>query len=556
MARLAAFYAERARGGAALIVTGGFSPNDAGNLGPHRAQMIIVGGCASGTGSSRRRCTTPAGASCCSSCTRAATASTSASSRPRRSSRRINRNAPRELTPRRDRADHRRFRARRGARARGGLRRRRGHGLGGLPDHAVPRAAHQPAHATSGAARSRTACASPPRSCATRARPPGRDFIIVYRISALDLVEGGLAGARDRAGGQGDRGRGRDHPQHRHRLARGAHPDHRAGGAARRLRLGDAAHQAGGDDPGGRLQPHQRARDRRGRSSRAATPTWCRSRAPCSPTRSSPNKARAGDRAGINICIACNQACLDHYFIGQPASCVVNPRAGRETKLIFLQGETRKRIAVVGGGPAGLSCAAVAAERGHDVTLFEKAARTRRPVQPREEDSRQAGVRRIDRLLRASACGAPASRCCSNHAASAGGPGAVRRSGRRHRHRAAQARDSRASTTRSVVGYVDVLAGRAQAGHERRHHRRRRHRLRRRALPARARAAARRWTPSAFDAHWGISADGSISAAWRRRWRNPTAPGSPCSSAPPRRSATRSAAPPAGCTAPSSRATA
>ena len=44
------------------------------------------------------------------------------------------------------------------------------------------------------------------------------------------------------------------------------------------------------------------------------------------------NKAKAGDRAGINICIACNQACLDHYFIGQPASCVVNPRAGRETQ--------------------------------------------------------------------------------------------------------------------------------------------------------------------------------------------------------------------------------
>ncbi|HEX6528884.1 MAG TPA: FAD-dependent oxidoreductase, partial [Burkholderiales bacterium] len=85
------------------------------------------------------------------------------------------------------------------------------------------------------------------------------------------------------------------------------------------------------------------------------------------------NKARAGDRAGINICIACNQACLDHYFIGQPASCVVNPRAGRETKLVFTKTKGKK-IAVIGGGPAGLSCAAHAAERGHAVTLYEKAA--------------------------------------------------------------------------------------------------------------------------------------------------------------------------------------
>src|SRR6185295_16851060 len=86
------------------------------------------------------------------------------------------------------------------------------------------------------------------------------------------------------------------------------------------------------------------------------------------------NKSKAGDRAGINICIACNQACLDHYFIGQPASCVVNPRAGRESKLIYTRATARRKIAVVGGGPAGLSCAAVAAERGHEVVLFEKAA--------------------------------------------------------------------------------------------------------------------------------------------------------------------------------------
>ncbi len=83
-------------------------------------------------------------------------------------------------------------------------------------------------------------------------------------------------------------------------------------------------------------------------------------------------KAAGGQAAAINICIACNQACLDQVFKHKTASCLVNPRAGHETELTYLPARTPKRIAVVGGGPAGLACAAVAAERGHLVTLFEK----------------------------------------------------------------------------------------------------------------------------------------------------------------------------------------
>jgi 2,4-dienoyl-CoA reductase (NADPH2) len=81
----------------------------------------------------------------------------------------------------------------------------------------------------------------------------------------------------------------------------------------------------------------------------------------------------AGDRADeINTCIGCNQACLDHIFFGQIASCLVNPRACHETELQYLPTDAPKKIAVVGSGPAGLSFATVAASRGHTVTLFEK----------------------------------------------------------------------------------------------------------------------------------------------------------------------------------------
>ena len=83
------------------------------------------------------------------------------------------------------------------------------------------------------------------------------------------------------------------------------------------------------------------------------------------------NKARDGREDEINTCIGCNQACLDHAFKNLRATCLVNPRACFETELQYLPTKTPKRVAVVGAGPAGLAYATVAAGRGHDVTLFD-----------------------------------------------------------------------------------------------------------------------------------------------------------------------------------------
>lgn len=87
------------------------------------------------------------------------------------------------------------------------------------------------------------------------------------------------------------------------------------------------------------------------------------------------NKAQANQADTINTCIACNQACLDHIFVGKVASCLVNPRAAHETILNFPKVFKPKNLAVVGAGPAGAMFAIYAAQRGHSVTLFERSSK-------------------------------------------------------------------------------------------------------------------------------------------------------------------------------------
>ncbi|PRW63529.1 oxidoreductase [Actinopolyspora mortivallis] len=84
-------------------------------------------------------------------------------------------------------------------------------------------------------------------------------------------------------------------------------------------------------------------------------------------------KAAAGTPQAINTCIGCNQACLDHVFAGKTTSCLVNPRACHETELVLSPTRRVRDVGIVGAGPAGMSCAVAAAERGHRVTLYDAA---------------------------------------------------------------------------------------------------------------------------------------------------------------------------------------
>jgi 2,4-dienoyl-CoA reductase (NADPH2) len=369
--RLAAFYAERARGGAALIVTGGFSPNHDGELSPHRAQMstredaqrhkpipqavhdaggrIVLQLLHSGRYGFHDHIVAPS---------------------PIKSG--INPNAPRELGAEEIEQTIGDFvRAAVLAQAAGydGVEIMGSEGY--LITQFLCLRTNQRQDDWGGTLenRMRFAC-----EIVRQTRVAcGSEFIIVYRISALDLVEGGLTGEEIVAVAKAIEAAGASILNtgigwHEARIPTIAQAVPRAGfaWAARRIKQAVRLPVIASN----RINAPEIAEELLARGDADMVSL---ARAMLSDAEFAA-KARAGDRAGINICIACNQACLDHYFIGQPASCVVNPRAGRESKLIYTKVKTRKRIAVVGGGPAGLSCAAVAAERGHEVVLFEKAA--------------------------------------------------------------------------------------------------------------------------------------------------------------------------------------
>ncbi len=459
MERLAAFYAERAKGGAALIVTGGFSPNDAGELGPHRAQVStkadaerhkVIPRAVHAAGGRIALQVLHAGRYGYHQNIVAPSAVKSG----------INPNAPREMVPDEIEATIAAFAAS------AALAREAGYdGIevmgseGYLPSQFLAPRVNRRSDDWGGSLENRMRF--PVEVVRASRVAAGDDFIILYRISALELVEGALsageiaalAKAVEKAGATLiNTGIG----WHEARIPTISQAVPRGGFAWTTKNL----KQAVGIPviASNRINAPEIAEEILARGD-ADMVSLARA---FLADEAFAAKAKAGDRAGINICIACNQACLDHYFIGQPASCVVNPRAGRETKLVFVRTKRKKRVAVVGGGPAGLSCAAVAAERGHEVVLYDKAAELGGQFNlarriPGKQEFAESIAYYAERIRRAGA------KVMLNHAPRegelAGFDEVILATGIKPRKP-----DIPGIDHASVVGYVDLISGRVQPG--------------------------------------------------------------------------------------------
>ena len=198
----------------------------------------------------------------------------------------------------------------------------------------------------------------------------GRDFIILYRISALDLVEGGLTGEETEILAREIEKAGADILTtgigwHEARIPTIAHMVPRGGWrhAARRIKEAvnipvAATNRINTPETAEELLANGDADIVALGRQMLADPHFAR-------------KAEAGQATSINTCIGCNQACLDYIFADKASSCLVNPFAGRELDMAIRPTNAPKKVAVVGGGPAGMSAALTAAECGHEVSLFE-----------------------------------------------------------------------------------------------------------------------------------------------------------------------------------------